>query len=431
MKWTARWGYEMAPTARRGIYRIKTGGYFVRARVTDRPGKRRELTAALHDAATVTAAQTVLDELVADARAVAKGEVRTRQTWRSFAISRLQERMRRGKVASEATVDRWKDAIALFAPEWGDLDVREVTHHHIERWLNTKVAAWMTTGKTVRRMRRGEGDSRRTRTLVEVEVTTVIKATTVNGWLRVLRAISHAIKVKFELPKSAFDGVEFFEEGRIHTKEAPNALPPDILPRFMAAARARYPQHFAMILLGFVTGLRPSSIRPLRRKGPAPDIDWDTGLLQVRRSHSRAQHVMDQTKTKKDNAIALPSSVLEILREHAAALEGRARASDLLFPSETGDLRTRNVLAKPFAVIGAELGLPFKLTPKGMRRTFNDVARAAGVNDVVTRSISGHQSEEMQIHYSTARDDEKRAALTKVHGFMTEKAGDSDANEKA
>lgn len=426
MTWTKRWGYEMASKATRpGIYKLRTGGYFVRARVTDRGGKRRELTRAVHEAKTPADAQKELDELVADARAERQGKVRTKQTWRSFAISRLQERMRRGKVGSEATVDRWKEAIKVFEGVWGDLDAPTVTRHHIDRWMNGELAVWMTTGRTVMKKRREKTLPRRSAKLIEVPVTTVLKPTTVNGWLRVLRAISHAIKVKFELPKSAFEGLEFFDEGRIHTKEQPNALPPDLFAMFMALAKQRYPQHFAMILLGFVTGLRPSSLRPLRRKGTESDIDWTTGLLQIRRSHSRKQHVMNRTKIHKDNVIALPPVVLDALRAHAATLEGAQLTSDLLFPNEKGGLRTRGVLVKPFATIAAELGLPFRLTPKGMRRTFNDLARAAGIHDVVTRSISGHQTEEMQTHYSTARDEEKREALTKVHGFLNDSPKES------
>jgi hypothetical protein len=36
-----------------------------------------------------------------------------------------------------------------------------------------------------------------------------------------------------------------------------------------------------------------------------------------------------------------------------------------------------------------------------MRRTFQDLARAAEVRDIVTRSASGHSTEAMQRHYST------------------------------
>ena len=190
-----------------------------------------------------------------------------------------------------------------------------------------------------------------------------------------------------------------------------------------AKARELYPQHYALILLGFVTGLRPSSLRPLRRKGPEADIDWTTGELLVRRSHSRRQKIMNRTKQKVDGSITLPLAVLDILREHVATLKGKAAESDLLFPSAVGGYRTRTGLTKPFAAIVEALKLPFKLTPKGMRRTFNDVAREAGTHDVVTRSISGHQTEEMQRHYSTARGSEQRAALEKTLAVTTGKSG--------
>lgn len=62
----------------------------------------------------------------------------------------------------------------------------------------------------------------------------------------------------------------------------------------------------------------------------------------------------------------------------------------------------------------AELGITKHLTQRALRRTFNDLARAAQVNDLVTRSISGHLTEAMQHHYSTVNGAEQRAALAKV-----------------
>ena len=49
-----------------------------------------------------------------------------------------------------------------------------------------------------------------------------------------------------------------------------------------------------------------------------------------------------------------------------------------------------------------------------MRRTFQDLARAAEVKDVVTRAISGHATEAMQRHYSTVNADEMRTSIAKV-----------------
>jgi integrase len=84
------------------------------------------------------------------------------------------------------------------------------------------------------------------------------------------------------------------------------------------------------------------------------------------------------------------------------------------FPSITGGFRTIKVLNKPLADVAAELGIDKHITQRALRRTFNDLARAAQVNDLVTRSISGHLTEQTQRHYSTVNGAEQRAALAKV-----------------
>jgi hypothetical protein len=54
-----------------------------------------------------------------------------------------------------------------------------------------------------------------------------------------------------------------------------------------------------------------------------------------------------------------------------------------------------------------------------MRRTYQDLARAANVADIVTRANSGHQTPEMQRHYSTVSADEMRGGLAKVIDIAT------------
>jgi hypothetical protein len=49
-----------------------------------------------------------------------------------------------------------------------------------------------------------------------------------------------------------------------------------------------------------------------------------------------------------------------------------------------------------------------------MRRTFNDLARVANVEAVVTKSISGHLTDQMREHYSTVSPDEQRACIGNV-----------------
>jgi len=67
-----------------------------------------------------------------------------------------------------------------------------------------------------------------------------------------------------------------------------------------------------------------------------------------------------------------------------------------------------------FDELGKRLELGYEITPRCMRRTYQDLCRAAQVSDIATRSVSGHATEEMQRHYSTVSADEQRAGLAKV-----------------
>ena len=58
-----------------------------------------------------------------------------------------------------------------------------------------------------------------------------------------------------------------------------------------------------------------------------------------------------------------------------------------------GGVRPPSVLTKPFTDVAEEMDLGKQFTQRGLRRTFNDLARAARVDSLVTRSISGHVTE--------------------------------------
>ena len=138
--------------------------------------------------------------------------------------------------------------------------------------------------------------------------------------------------------------------------------------------------------------------------------------------------IMDQMKTGLDQEIPLPPVVLDVLREHDAALEGPMAESEYLFPSITGGLRARSVLDEPFRQVVHELKWDLKLTPKAMRRTFDDLARRANIHDLVTRAISGHATERMQRHYSTAQHEEILCAVGRVAGLLGRKSADDPAS---
>ena len=125
---------------------------------------------------------------------------------------------------------------------------------------------------------------------------------------------------------------------------------------------------------------------------------------------------MNTTKQKRRYVISLPEEAMAVLRWHVDTqlATPEQQESDLLFPAITGKYRSPSVLNKPIADVAGELGLTKKITARALRRTFNDLARAAQVNDLVTRSISGHQTQQMQQHYSTVNGVEQREALGKV-----------------
>jgi integrase len=240
----------------------------------------------------------------------------------------------------------------------------------------------------------------------------------VNGWLAILRVIMKAAKRKFSLVHLATEGVTNFDvsEHTTYTEEEPNSLLPEEVGPFMAKFKEEHPEHFAMVYVGLVTGLRPSSLRPLRRRGDEPDVLWEKCRMLVRRSHSLGDEVMRTTKQKRRYAIDLPQEAMDVLRWHVATQlrTPEQESSNLLFPAVNGAFRSPSVLNKPLADVAEELELGKKITQRALRRTFNDLARAAQVNDLVTRSISGHLTESMQHHYSTVNGNEQREALAKV-----------------
>ena len=79
-----------------------------------------------------------------------------------------------------------------------------------------------------------------------------------------------------------------------------------------------------------------------------------------------------------------------------------------------GTLRTPNSLRKPWGVCLKACEIETRFTVHGLRRTFVDLARRAGVNAVVARTLTGHVTEQMLAHYSTVELDENRDAVVAI-----------------
>lgn len=413
-EWVKRWKCEIATEATRpGIWRMKSGGFLVRARVL-RDGKRREAMRTLPKA-DLREAVRVQSELAATL--TMSGAPASRPLFATYAVELLKRKVAKGKLRRK-TAEMWTDVLEQHV-------IPGIGHFYFDELNASVIDAWLTGAPESG----GPSIASRVRDVSLPPRTVVVKGNersgtwrlsphTVNGWLRIVRTICNAATKELRLEHDPFDGVEFFETSahNTYTRESPNALNEAQFAAFTKAMRApAWAQWFPMVLLGFVTGLRPSTLRPLRRRGPNADIDWDTGLLDVRRSNAVGDDVVDAPKEGTPHTIVLPPSVLAVLREHVDGLVGKAAKSDLLFPSRrTGRMVATTALIKPFNACAKAAGIPFHVTPKAMRRTFQDLTRAVGVDAVITRSISGHKTEAMRQRYSTAAGSEQSTAIDNV-----------------
>jgi len=335
-----------------------------------------------------------------------------RMHFADYATELFELKVEKKEIRSKSGEDKWKYILIhlidgtrnenddLLVEGFGEYLIDEIRPIHIEKWKANVVQRLIVPG--------------------------LYSPTTANGWLSVLKVILSTATRDFDLARDPTRNVRAFDtsEHVTYSDDSPNSLTPDEVRAFLATMRGMYPQHFAMVALALWTGLRPSSLRPLRRSGPDADIRWETGELLIRRSQTRGE-VMNRTKTGVRQRIKLPDEAVDVLRWHVETqlVTAAQKKSDLLFPSVTGGFRSQSVLNRPFADVAREIGLAKTFTVRGCRRTFNDLSRAAGVEALVTRSISGHLTEQMQHHYSTVQGDEQCAALAKVIELTAAKVG--------
>lgn len=353
-----------------------------------RKGKLREVNRVLPDVRKVREASAILAAELAKVTGSGQGEMDRMPRFEDYAVTVFARRVADGTIKSAKGREKWHSTLkAHLLPAFGEFFVDKITTADIEAWK-----ARVSPTKTA------------------------YAPATLNSVMAVLRVILGCAAEEFQIRDPISKVKPFDTRGhRTYTEEAPNSLAPKDVPRFLAKLRELYPQHYAFAVLGFMTGLRPSSLRPVRRSGPSADIKWGDRLLLIRRSHTRKQEVMDATKTGRDQRLLLPRELVEILEWHVANLPaGPMRNSELLFPSEIGGYRSGSCLDRPFDKVAKELHLGYPISPRAMRRTFQDLAREAKVASVVTRAISGHATAAMQAHYSTPRDHEVVNGLAKV-----------------
>jgi integrase len=418
VKWSKIRGRWLAPTKLPGVWQRREGGFYVRGRAVDpQTGEMHEVSKVLLDL-DETEAYLWLQREQERVRAEAV-QPTSRMLFCDYSVSLLDRKLTSRQIKSAKGRERWGVTLRhLIAGTggvrgFGDYYMDEIRVGHVETW-KAGMAKLVAAGRYA--------------------------PTTINGWIAILLVILRRARTELDLEHDATNGVHLLEtaEHEVYTEEEPNALTEEEAGAFLDCMFDSYPQHFAMTYLGFATGLRPSSMRPLRRTGASTDVLWDKSVVLIRRSHTIGEDVMKTTKTGVKQRIHVPSDLMAVLRWHVETqiVTPEQQDSELLFPSDLGGFRNTACLQKPFHACAKAAGLGKRFTPRGMRRTFNDLARRAKLESIVIKSVSGHLTDRMKDHYSTVGEDEQREGIglvlarVKAEGVAIVKEG-TPANDGA
>jgi integrase len=395
------------------VWRRRDGGFWVRFKVTLPSGRELERSKVLADLTDPRLAAAYVAEQQEILRRGLPGRAKTIPSFKDFSPLAMEERVNDGTLSTRSTRKKWARVLTnhLLEEEWALVPMNIVTHEDMAIWrADIATRGWERwIEKDGERHLAAKGDR--------------YLPSTLNTMLSIARTIWEMASLRFGFQDPMRGIRDFTKKGhRTHTVENPNQLIEEQSPAFMRLLRMAYPQHYAYCLLMLCLGHRPSMVRPLRRKGPNADIDFKTGRLLVRRSNTEANHVEDRTKTGLDLDPVLPREILDVLAWHIKTqLTTREQLeSDLLFPTEEGGYRSRSCLDKPFARICAKLEIP-KVTPKGLRRSFKGLARIVEMQAAVSQSISGHQTDAMDLLYAErgVSKREQTTAIAKVFEFTT------------
>lgn len=376
-----------------GIKRLPDGRYSVRAKARDpRTGLIRQRERIL-DASTAIA--DVVRARVDLTNEIANGIDEAPRKLALRICARLWLDGKRRTIAL-STAERYASALDLhILPQLGDLFVDTLTPADVLRCRDAMAAS------TVER-RDDDGTVRRER----------VSARTVNGWMRVLKALLADACAELRIAASPAARIRALPEEPAHTDDDPNLLDGSELRALLDDVREHAPDWYPLILTLASTGLRPGEATALRWE----DLDAARGEILVRRSNWRGR-IRETTKTGVSRRVPAPPELIAALDAHRRALlasQHPGLAAGWMFPSRrTGEPVFGGSIAAPLRKALRRANVAVRLTPHGFRRTLNDLLRRV-TSPIVQRSITGHSDERMSEHYSHVRSEEKSHAVTRA-----------------
>lgn len=329
------------------------------------------------------------------------GPPASRPRFGAFADAWLE---RHRKSLEDSTEDRYERDVENLKEEFSEWWVDKITYEELDRWrlamLELKDAKGNPAGYA---------------------------PPTINGWHRTMRLILDVAVRRGLVRTNAARQLQTLKEERTkgprgtslsakQFKAFNEAIPVAVEKKLIAPDMGR-----AVTAVAWM-GARAGEVIALRW---TDDVD---GELHVERSVWRGLEKEDKTDDPRRVTISPPlRAALDEQRRWLIAEQHEGLPSGLVFPSNPQQAhgaatklkrdvlwyRSQSALNNAVATICEEAKLP-RVTPHALRRTFEDLTRAAGVDALVRRAIHGWRSERAQGIYATVSREERDAAAAAV-----------------
>lgn len=365
-----------------GVSLLTDGRYRVRAALRDpQTGKTLQREITLEQGASLREAVQARADLVVLLKAPTAA--RKPHSLDDYAASWLASKAPRLRARVAA---HYADVLDLHVlPQLGKLDVRDITRGDMEAWVT-----W------AEKQRKKDGEEYSTHTL--------------GSWWRVLKQLVRDACADHQLTLDPCHRVRPPQGDRAARRER-RTLSLVQMGELLLAVKARTPDRYAEVLVLALTGMRGGELYGLRWE----DLDETREIVTIRHSASRGALV--KTKTGDPRDAYLPPIALGVLRAHRRAQIAEQHPGlelGLIFPTDQGAVRAVESLHKPLALASEAIELGWVVGPQVLRRTYNTLLIAAGVDRVVLRAQIGHSDEEMSERYAGVGDEIKRDQIGKV-----------------
>ena len=380
------------PTGVRGIKKDGPGRFLVR--VTFRDPKTGKPRSRERVARTLEEAVRLKEQL---RRNALEERSPSRRRFGDYAVQWLEER---ANELAESTKERYANALAHLTVEFGDYWIDALAPADIRGFQSRSLKNYAPS--------------------------------TINGWIHVLRHLLTMAEQDGLVRWNAARWVRVLRVGRTQGRRG-KALGPEQFLRFFSTLRrlvenGRVSEDVErMLIVAGWSGMRLGELLALRFG------DAEQGSLHIRRSVWK--RVVKATKTDDPRVLAFSGPLASAVDEQRVALVRQQHPglrSGLVFPAdperavaaakrrgvdEISWFRSGRSMNQAIRAVVEEAGLP-PITLHSFRRTYENLLRQAGVDDLVRRSLAGWRSSATQTIYAGVDESERAAAVVAMESLL-------------